>query len=103
MSSTLREDIYCSPDGGGDWVVAILATSEWGDYKLEPWAEFNLPFFGPMSEAPDGLLDMTFSDGHGAPERPSWTAWTTNYVAYGTEYDGSTASSWQDRNPKDPS
>lgn len=105
MTSTLRDEFGSSPDGAGDWIVAISDQSEWGEYGMEDWASIEwrgrpaLPFFGPLSECPDAVLDKPFDTGYGAPSRPIYTAWTTDYVITPTEYDGSTGVEWTNRNP----
>lgn len=105
MSSTLRNEFGQSPDGRGDWVVAISDLSEWGDYRMEEWAAIRsygkpaLPFFGPLSECPSEILDREFDTGFGSPSRPLYTVWTTNYIITCTEYDGSTGVEWTNRNP----
>ena len=99
-TSTLRTEFNSSPDGASDWIVRIDAASEWGDYGMDEWAGTGcLPFFGPMSECPAAILDREFDDGYGAPERPTYTVWTTNYIVVPHEYDGATSASHFRRNP----
>jgi hypothetical protein len=103
--STLRDEFGASPDGTGDWIVAISDQSEWGDDEMEEWHEIEwngrqvLPFFGPLSECPDAVLDLRFGTGYGAPERPVYTVWTTNYIIMPMEYDGATHVDCTNRNP----
>lgn len=99
-TSDLRSEFNSSPDGVGDWIVRISDESEWGDYGMDEWADLGvLPFFGLMSECPSDVLDKVFDAGFGAPERPIYTVWTTNYIISPTEYDGSTGVTWEERNP----
>ncbi len=101
MSSNLREEFNSSPDGIGPWMIYIHNETEWGDYHMEEWnaIEHNgkpvLPYFGPMSECPSSVLDREFDNGFGAPERPIFTVWTTNYIGTCTEYDGATDIRWE--------
>lgn len=101
----LREEFNESPDGPGDWIVAISNDSEWGDYKMDEWRDIEwqgrpaLPFFGPISECPAEVLDLEYGTGFGSPSRPMWRLWSTNFVLFGTEYDGSTGLDYLPRNP----
>jgi len=105
MSTTLRAEFGSSPDGVGDWICSISNQSEWGDYEMDCWTDIEwqgrpvLPFYGPMSECPAAVLDLEFDTDFGAPSRPVYVAWTTEYVITPTEYDGSTCVTWIHRNP----
>ena len=91
MTSTLRKDIFGSACPEVPTKVHIEAMGGWDD--------LGLPYEGHSVYIPSELLSSEFDDGYGGVERPEWTAWSTNYVLFGGEYDGSTFTEWVRRDP----
>ena len=102
--TSIRAQLDTAPEP----IIAIRVekdAGDWGDYGMEGWVELEwqgrpiLPFFGPVSEAPDVMLDRQYDDGFGGQDVPDFYIWTENFVGCVHEYDGATHTRWIPRNP----
>lgn len=81
--------------------------SDPGDGFLMSWRELMEDAFLINDDSWDNLvqfngdIDTKFDCGYGSEQGPSFTLWTTKYVYFPLEYDGSEWVGWAPRNPDD--
>lgn len=52
-----------------------------------------------IEDVPTEIMTNEFSDGYGGNEGPNFTAWSSNYVYFPDNYDGSESIQWMPRQP----
>jgi hypothetical protein len=82
MQSTIRKDIEkCGV--GIPTHITILG-------GMEGWEDLPLPYSGTWEKCPDEILDRKFEAGFGRQDVPDYQAWSSDWIWYLLEFDGST-------------
>lgn len=96
---TLSADIERVADSE-DILAITIGEMGWTDYNDTRWHE-ALAHKGELLtwRKAKGLLDLSYDGGYGAPDHPSFVAWTESKVIFAGTYDGSTWVTSMPRNP----